>query len=138
MSRAIDDLCLGECGGVNLRALIPELQARCAERKVFAYVIDTLRTLAEQEVNVRRGFSKTMNSRHLPQPVCGKAHAFDVVPVIRVDDQKITELEWDSRREDGSPEPEWEVIREEAEALGLTAGFGTGAQRWDLGHIQAK
>lgn len=136
MSRALDDLCAGEHGHFDLRGAVIDCIARCAERKVFLYPIDTLRTKAEQEINVRRGFSKTMDSRHLPQPECGKAHACDVVPVIGVDDQKINTLEWDTHRPDGSPEPEWEVLREEAVGLGLQAGFGSGPSRWDLGHLQ--
>lgn len=132
MSRAYDDICAGECGGTNLHSLAIEHAARCLERKVPAYCIDTLRTLAEQQNNVKRGFSKTMDSRHLPQPDCGKAHAWDVVPIVEADGGKIKRLDWDAE------DPAWEVIREEAEELGLTAGFlskRTG-KRWDLGHIQ--
>jgi peptidoglycan L-alanyl-D-glutamate endopeptidase CwlK len=44
-------------------------------------VYDGLRTLAEQEENVRRGVSQTMNSKHLPQ-ADGYGHAVDLVPII--------------------------------------------------------
>ena len=46
-----------------------------------ATVFDGLRTLPEQSENVRRGVSKTMDSKHLPQPD-GYGHAVDVVPLI--------------------------------------------------------
>lgn len=42
-------------------------------------VIDGARTLLEQQKNVAKGVSQTMESKHLPQ-VDGKSHAADVVP----------------------------------------------------------
>lgn len=44
-------------------------------------VHDGLRTVAEQREYVRRGVSKTMNSKHMKQPD-GFGHAFDLVPWI--------------------------------------------------------
>ena len=44
-------------------------------------VIDGVRTIAEQQEYVRRGVSKTMNSKHLPQ-ADGYSHAVDLVPHI--------------------------------------------------------
>lgn len=42
-------------------------------------IIDGLRTLAEEEVNVQRGASETLHSRHLPDPrYGGKACAVDI------------------------------------------------------------
>lgn len=44
-------------------------------------VVDGLRTLKEQEEYVRRGVSRTMNSKHLPQSD-GFSHAVDLVPYV--------------------------------------------------------
>lgn len=44
-------------------------------------VHDGLRTVAEQREYVRRGVSKTMNSKHMKQPD-GYGHAVDLVPYI--------------------------------------------------------
>lgn len=43
-------------------------------------IIDGIRTIEEQRKNVARGVSKTMASKHLPQPPSGLGHAFDVMP----------------------------------------------------------
>jgi peptidoglycan L-alanyl-D-glutamate endopeptidase CwlK len=44
-------------------------------------VHDGIRTLAEQREYLRRGVSRTMNSKHLPQ-ADGYGHAVDLVPYI--------------------------------------------------------
>lgn len=44
-------------------------------------VHDGLRTKEEQKINVARGVSQTMNSKHIRQPD-GFGHAFDAVPFI--------------------------------------------------------
>jgi hypothetical protein len=43
-------------------------------------VVDTLRTPVEQKLNLARGVSKTLKSKHLMQPCCEKSHAIDIVP----------------------------------------------------------
>lgn len=66
----------------NLAECDPRLQ------RIFNFVIqhwdcqvqDGLRTIAEQKANVAKGVSKTMDSRHLPDPVTGKSDAADVLP----------------------------------------------------------
>jgi peptidoglycan L-alanyl-D-glutamate endopeptidase CwlK len=48
-------------------------------------VTDGLRTIAQQRENVRKGVSKTMNSRHIT------GHAIDIVPIVDLnDDGKVT------------------------------------------------
>lgn len=53
-------------------------------------VFDGLRTVAEQTEYVRTGVSKTMNSKHLPQPD-GWGYAVDLVPYIN------GKLRWEMR-----------------------------------------
>jgi peptidoglycan LD-endopeptidase CwlK len=55
-----------------------------------ATVFDGLRTLPEQRENLRRGVSKTLKSKHLPQ-ADGYGHAVDIVPIIN------GQLAWDSK-----------------------------------------
>lgn len=137
MSRARMDLCDGRCSvGFDFRAAHANVKADCMERKVALYTVDTLRTLAEQELNVARRRSKTMRSLHLPQRECNLSHAWDDVPIIEVDNQRIIRLDWDARTPEGLVQPEWEVLAEVASRYGLKAGFGKGARRWDFGHVQ--
>lgn len=55
-------------------------------------VLEGLRSLATQKDYVKRGVSKTLNSKHLKQPD-GFSHAVDIVPIVR-----------------GQPRWEWPVI----------------------------
>lgn len=43
-------------------------------------IIDGVRTWAEQRINVANGASKTMNSKHLPQPPDNLSKAVDALP----------------------------------------------------------
>lgn len=76
-------------------------------------VLDGLRTLDEQRALVRSGASRTMNSRHLPQPD-GYGHAVDLVPWVN-----------------GKPRWEWPLIfpialavQRAAETLGVSLVWG--------------
>ena len=56
------------------------------QRAPFPFrVIDGLRTIERQRELVRIGASKTMNSRHLPNPKNGLSHAVDIVPLVDLD-----------------------------------------------------
>ena len=75
MSQALEDLC------PVVRPAVEKLLALAQETLAFDMcVVDTLRTPAEQDANIRAGVSWTRNSRHLAQPVCGLAHAADLAP----------------------------------------------------------
>lgn len=70
----------------NLLGVRAELRA-IAERAIAITrqdftVYEGLRTLDRQRELVRRGFSRTMASKHLPQPPDGLADAMDLVPWI--------------------------------------------------------
>ena len=76
---------LGEKSRKELDGVHPRLVA-VVERAIEVTdqdfsVHDGLRTQAEQAVYVRRGVSRTMRSKHLPQPD-GYGHAVDLVPYI--------------------------------------------------------
>lgn len=85
----------------NLAECHDDLQRLFAEvvRHWDCSVIDGARTLLEQQKNVAKGVSQTMESKHLPQED-GKSHAADVVPF---------------------PPPNWAVIERALTALKGTA-----------------
>ena len=65
----------------NLAGVHPALVAVCraAIEAMDFTVLDGVRTPEEQAINVARGKSKTLNSKHLPQPD-GYSHAVDLAP----------------------------------------------------------
>lgn len=69
MSRALDDLAPG------FREKVFEFLARCVEAGIQVKIIETLRSVEQQEENVRKGVSWTMHSKH----ILGKA--IDVAPI---------------------------------------------------------
>jgi peptidoglycan L-alanyl-D-glutamate endopeptidase CwlK len=85
-------------------------------------VLDTLRTLEEQKINIKNGVSWTLHSRHLPDNN-GKANAMDIVPL-----SVINLKNWAPHH------PDWFVIGTEAKKLGLRWG-GDWKQR-DMGHVE--
>lgn len=75
----------GRKSATELDGVLPALNevARLALRRSTQdfMIFDGLRTEAEQRAYVRRGVSRTMNSKHMRQGD-GFSHAFDAVPVV--------------------------------------------------------
>lgn len=100
-----------------------------------ATVFDGLRTLAEQRDNLRRGVSKTLKSKHLPQ-ADGYGHAVDIVPII---DGKLA---WDSKdaavqnRIDDAFESIMIEMLAAAELHGIEVEWGFRLWGWDKPHFQ--
>ena len=71
----------GTVSRANLAECHPQLQRLFAEviKHWDCTVLDGKRTLAEQRANLAAGVSKTLASKHLPQPD-GYSHAADVAP----------------------------------------------------------
>jgi len=61
---------------VKVGKLLSDLEARGYTWRV----LDVARTLDEQALNVERGYSRTINSRHVAEP--GAARAVDLEPVL--------------------------------------------------------
>jgi len=112
-----------------------ELLARCAARRVWCIVVDTLRTKEEQAELLRTGASRTLNSLHLPQTwcrVCGHAgglsHAMDAAPIADLNETNVVKaIQWDQRH------VAWKIYGEEAKKLHLVWG---GDWHWDFSHVQ--
>ena len=133
MSRALNDL------SSPLRSKVFELLARLTEKGIPFLIIDTLRTEAEHEVNLARGVSWTPRSKHLPRRLRGfpltdpdaeKSDAIDLCPFEQYDAHGSDKLGWEPTH------PGWNILRDEAEKLGLISGA-----RWkvkDLGHVELR
>lgn len=109
----------GRTSEKELVGVKPEMVAIAREALVLTtqdfMIFDGLRTREEQEANVRKGVSKTMNSKHLPQ-ADGFSWAFDAVPV----------------NAKGQPVWDWNLIWAVAEAVDAAAtnlGFASHV-RW--------
>ena len=105
MSRALDDL----IPPMRLKAF--ELIARAAEQGIPLFIVDTLRTQAEQAINVAKKVSWTMNSRHLT------GRAIDVVPYeLYTAAPGGDKLSWNVK------DPRWPILGAIGEGLGLEWG----------------
>lgn len=76
-------------------------------------VLEGLRTIERQREYMKRGVTKTLNSKHLAQPSTGYSHAVDLVPVV-----------------DGQPRWEWPVIYPVALAMKRAAMAQNVSIRW--------
>jgi len=72
----------GEESKKNLEGVDPRLVRVCEDAiKIMDFkVLDGVRTVEEQKINVARGKSKTMNSKHLVNPTTGYSEAVDLAP----------------------------------------------------------
>ena len=116
MSRRLDDL------SARFRPLAVELLARCVEAGIPVIIIDTLRTMQEQEANIAKGVSWTLNSKHLT------GDAIDICPFSQYDAHGADKLLWEAS------DLIWQRIGALGEALGRRWGG-----RWkvkDLGHFE--
>ena len=116
MSRALNDL------SPRFRPLAMELLARCVEQGIPVVIVDTLRTPAEHQDNLRRGVSWTTRSKHLD------GDAIDICPYSTWDAHGPDKLNWDGG------DLVWLKLGVIGEALGLRWGG-----RWkvrDLGHFE--
>lgn len=133
MSRALDDLTTG------FRPLAFELLARLAEAGIPVCIVDTLRTEAEHRANLANGASSIALSFHLPRRLRGapaldfadleRSDAMDLAPFDEYRRAGPDKLAWDTSL------PEWRVIGEHAERLGLEWG-GRWKKPHDPGHVQ--
>src|SRR5688572_6562085 len=116
MSRALNDL------SDRFRPLAFELLARCTEQGIAVMIVDTLRTMKEQEEYIAKGVSWTLNSKHLT------GDAIDICPFMQWQLYGVDKLQWDGR------DPVWQILGRIGEDIGLRWG-GRWKQR-DLGHFE--
>jgi hypothetical protein len=123
MSRALNDL------DYRIKNLAFEFLARTCEEGIPACLVDTLRTPEEQQANIAKGVSFTVNSKHLAQPPDGKALAFDVAPYAIYQLHGPDKLQWDTN------DPVWARYGKIGERLGLRWG-GRWKTPHDPGHFE--
>lgn len=123
MSKKLDDL------SPNFKLTVFELLARLTEAGIMVLIVDTLRTTAEQEENIRKGVSWTKHSKHLPDKT-GKSNAIDLCPYEMWSLHGPDKLQWNAE------DPVWQKIGVMGESLGLTWG-GRWKQK-DMGHFELK
>ena len=116
MSRALNDL------SAEMKPLAIELLARCCEQGIPVMIVDTLRTPQEHAINLAKGVSWTIRSKHL---------IGDAIDICLYDEYKANgpdKLLWNADH------PDWMKVVAIGESLGLVAGA-----RWkqrDMGHFE--
>ena len=116
MSRALNDL------SAEMKPLAIELLARCCEQGIPVMIVDTLRTPQEHAINLAKGVSWTIRSKHLTG---------DAIDICLYDEYKANGpdmLLWNADH------PDWMKVVAIGESLGLVAGA-----RWkqrDMGHFE--
>ena len=104
MSRALSDL------NPIFRPLVFEFLARLTEAVIHVVIVDTLRTAAEHEANLKAGKSWTTHSLHLD------GAAIDVCPLAEWELRGHNKLQWDA------DDQVWETIGAIGEKVGLKWG----------------
>jgi hypothetical protein len=121
-SRSLDDL------DPRFRPIVVEFLARAIEAKIPLLVVETRRTLAEHEANVKAGKSWTPHSKHI------RGMAIDVVPYHYYGPGRADKrLLWDVK-DAAISDPIWEKLGEIGEACGMKWG-GRWTQR-DCPHFE--
>lgn len=110
----------------NGKNVMPELVALCrvvvSRSPIDFMIVDGMRTIEEQRINVRKGVSKTMKSKHL------EGRAIDFAPIIKAGVPDWTNLK--------GFKTIGELFQKVAKEQGLTITWG-GTWTWkDWGHIQ--
>lgn len=107
----------------EMKPLAMELLARCVEARIPIIIVNTLRTVEEQETEVALGNSWTSHSKHLPQPPSMMSDAIDIAPL-----KAMGIIDWSDKN------PNWVKIIAIGERLGLRSGKNF--PKPDLGHFE--
>lgn len=116
MSRKLDDL------SPRFRPLAFELLARITEAGICVLIVDTLRSAAEQEENIRKGVSWTKDSKHLT------GDAIDIVPYDEYQLHGADKLQWTTN------DATWQILGSIGKKLGLRWGGDWTVK--DMGHFE--
>lgn len=116
MSRSLNDL------DPVFKPKAMELIARCVEAGIMVFIVDTLRTDAEQAANLAKGVSWVQHSKHQD------GLAIDLCPYAIYREMGEDKLDWDAN------DPNWLRMGLIGESLWLRWG-GRWKQK-DLGHFE--
>jgi hypothetical protein len=112
----------------TLRAAALELVARCAERRVWLVILETLRNPERLAWLIAQGRSWSSRSYHLAGKEDGLAAALDAAPILRVTGSTLQKIEWNAAA------PAWQIYVEQALQLGLECGAEWSRKDWS--HVQ--
>src|SRR5882762_6912975 len=124
MDRALDSL------SSDLKPVVIEVLARLVERQIAVLIVQTSRTVEEQQANLINGTSHIRLSKHLPRKLRSlkfgvlndeKSDAIDLCPYALYQLHGPDKLQW------SADDPAWQVIGEIGERLGLRWGA-----RWKI------
>jgi hypothetical protein len=118
MGKSLDEL------ASYFRPQVDAFLGECESEGILLTVIDTGRTLTEQDQKLAQGVSWTQNSKHLPQPPEGKSEAIDVCPTAY-----LTIKNWNPTG------PLWSKVGIIGEKYGMFWG-GHWSSHPDPGHFQ--
>jgi len=116
MSRALDDL------DGRFQPVTFALIARAAEAGIPCMIIDTLRTSAQQVINLANGSSWIEHSLHLD------GLAIDIAPYYIYNLHGPNKLQW------STTDPAWAILAAIGRKLGLRCGFDW--KQKDCGHFE--
>jgi hypothetical protein len=105
-----------------------EHSARCAERRVWLVLLETLRSPERLQWLIDNGKSWSKRSFHLASREDGKAAAYDAAPITRIDGGTLKIINWNPST------AAWEVYVDTALRLGLECGAKWSQADWS--HVQ--
>jgi hypothetical protein len=112
----------------TMRAAALELVARCAERRVWLVILETLRSPERLAWLISQGRSWSSRSYHLAGKEDGQAAALDAAPILRVDGSTLQKINWNADH------AHWHIYVEQALQLGLECGAEWRQKDWS--HVQ--
>ena len=111
-----------------MRCAWSELLVRCAERRVWLVLLETLRSPERLDWLIANGKSWSHRSYHLAGKQDGKAAALDAAPITRIDGGTLKVINWNSGH------VHWTIFVEQALKLGLECGAEW--EQKDYSHVQ--
>ena len=112
----------------SLRHAWLELNARCAEARVWLVFLESLRSPERLEWLIANGRSWSELSYHIAGKEDGKAAALDAAPILRVTGNVLRDINWDATHR------HWSIYVETALVLGLECGAEWTQKDWS--HVQ--
>ena len=116
----------------SIRQAWLEHQARCAERRVWLILLETLRSPERLEWLIQNGRSWSRKSFHLATKEDRKAAAYDAAQNTRIDGGTLKVINWNPKH------VHWQIYVEEALKLGLEVGANWSQQDWSHTQLQRR
>lgn len=112
----------------TMRCAWLELEARCAERRVWLILLETLRSKERLAWLIANGKSWSKKSYHLPAKEDGLAAALDAAPIVQISGGTLEKINWNKKH------AHWDIYVEQALKIGLECGAQWAQE--DYSHVQ--